>query len=256
MSPARIPVLLGTGQVGTDGNARFTDPALIQQWVDIMAKHGQVGIDTSRLYGKGTSEKLLAQLNIEGMRLDTKIFPLSPGEHEPTKLKETFKLSLEALGPNKIRVFYLHAPDRSVPFEDTLEAVNELYKQGFFGGYLTGKLLDPSAKPEPGSHFDPKWHLSSMYIGRYKATAAAVTDLNITAEKHGLKLSEVAYRWMQHHSSLGPKDHGIILGVSNVQQLEDAITDCEKGPLPEEVAAACEETWQRVKGTANPQYWV
>ncbi len=137
--------------MGTVGNARFTDPALIQQWVDIMARHGQVGIDTSRLYGKGTSEKvrlylalvrftviterhvsqLLAQLNIEGMRLDTKIFPLSPGEHEPTKLKETFKLSLEALGPNKIRVFYLHAPDRSVPFEDTLEAVNELYKQGF-----------------------------------------------------------------------------------------------------------------------------
>ncbi len=93
------------------------------------------------------------------------------------------------------------------------------------GGYLTGKLLDPSAKPEPGSHFDPKWHLSSMYIGRYKATAAAVTDLNVIAEKHGLKLSEVAYRWMQHHSILGPKDHGIILGVSNVQQLEDAITD-------------------------------
>lgn len=64
------------------------------------------------------------------MRIDTKIFPVTPGDHAPAKIKETFKLSLEALGPNKIRVFYLHAPDRTVPYEDTLEGVNELYQAG------------------------------------------------------------------------------------------------------------------------------
>ena len=63
--------------------------------------------------------------------MDTKILPREPGEHAPEKLNATFKLSLEALGPVKIRVFYLHAPDRSVPYEDTLEAVNALYKQGY-----------------------------------------------------------------------------------------------------------------------------
>lgn len=64
------------------------------------------------------------------MRIDTKIYPVTPGDHKPEKLKETFKLSLQALGPHKIRVFYLHAPDRTVPFEDTLEAVDELHKAG------------------------------------------------------------------------------------------------------------------------------
>lgn len=29
-------------------------------------------------------------------------------------------------------IFYLHAPDRSVPFAETLEAVNELHKEGKF----------------------------------------------------------------------------------------------------------------------------
>ena len=29
-------------------------------------------------------------------------------------------------------IFYLHAPDRSVPFSETLEAVNELHKEGKF----------------------------------------------------------------------------------------------------------------------------
>ena len=51
--------------------------------------------------------------------------------HAPDELKETFKASLDALGPKiKIRVYYLHAPDRTVPYEETLEAINDLYKEG------------------------------------------------------------------------------------------------------------------------------
>ena len=73
---------------------------------------------------------MLSQLDLKGARVDTKIFPREPGQHEPEKLKATFKLSLNALGSIKIRVFYLHAPDRSVPFEDTLEALNDLHKEG------------------------------------------------------------------------------------------------------------------------------
>ena len=77
-----------------------------------------------------TISQMLGQLQLQGARVDTKIYPHKPGEHEPSHLKATFGLSLEALGPVKIRVFYLHAPDRSVPFERTLEAVNDLYNKG------------------------------------------------------------------------------------------------------------------------------
>jgi aflatoxin B1 aldehyde reductase len=31
-----------------------------------------------------------------------------------------------------VDIFYLHAPDRSVPFEDTMREVNEFYKEGRF----------------------------------------------------------------------------------------------------------------------------
>lgn len=64
------------------------------------------------------------------MRIDTKMYPVTPGDHNADKLKATFKRSLDALGAHKIRVFYLHVPDRSVPFEETLGAVNDLYKAG------------------------------------------------------------------------------------------------------------------------------
>jgi aflatoxin B1 aldehyde reductase len=29
-------------------------------------------------------------------------------------------------------MWYLHGPDRSVPYEVTLKAVNDLYKEGYF----------------------------------------------------------------------------------------------------------------------------
>ncbi len=74
---------------------------------------------------------MIGRLQLKESRIDTKIFPAIPGDHSPLKLKATFGQSLDALGPNvKIRVFYLHAPDRSVPFEETLEAVDDLHKSG------------------------------------------------------------------------------------------------------------------------------
>ncbi len=31
-----------------------------------------------------------------------------------------------------LEMWYLHAPDRTVPYEETLKAVNDLYKEGYF----------------------------------------------------------------------------------------------------------------------------
>ena len=38
--------------------------------------------------------------------------------------------SLKALGRQKAHVLYLHAPDRSVPFEETCKEINAMYKEG------------------------------------------------------------------------------------------------------------------------------
>ena len=52
--------------------------------------------------------------------------------HQPERLKETANKSLSELGTDCVDIYYLHAPDRSVPFEETLRAVNELHQQGKF----------------------------------------------------------------------------------------------------------------------------
>jgi aflatoxin B1 aldehyde reductase len=38
--------------------------------------------------------------------------------------------SLKALRCKKVHIFYLHAPDRTVPIEDTLQTINDLYDEG------------------------------------------------------------------------------------------------------------------------------
>jgi hypothetical protein len=82
--------------------------------------------------------QILGTVDLKGVaKIDTKIFPRPPGEHAPEKLKATFQTSLAALGKHKIRVFYLHAPDRATPFEQTLRAVDELYKEGHLCVQLT-----------------------------------------------------------------------------------------------------------------------
>lgn len=67
-----------------------------------------------------------------GLTLATKIYPEEPGTHEPSRLRELFTDSLNQLGSDSVDIFYLHAPDRSVPYEDTLAEVNKFYQEGKF----------------------------------------------------------------------------------------------------------------------------
>ena len=57
---------------------------------------------------------------------------MKPGDHGSEKLKASLSKSLSELGAGCVDIFYLHAPDRSIPFEDTLRACNELHKEGKF----------------------------------------------------------------------------------------------------------------------------
>lgn len=56
--------------------------------------------------------------------------PINPGDHAPSTLRSIFQQSLQALAPRKVRTLYLHAPDRTVPFEDTVREINAMHKEG------------------------------------------------------------------------------------------------------------------------------
>jgi aflatoxin B1 aldehyde reductase len=109
--------------------------------LDVFQKYGHKEIDTAIVYGGGSSEKVLGQLDWQGrgIVLDTKFSPRTdlrgPGSgsnHSPEDLRLALKTSLESLKTDKIDMWYLHAPDRTVPYETTLREVNNLHKEGYF----------------------------------------------------------------------------------------------------------------------------
>ncbi len=71
---------------------------------------------------------------MEGKRFKARYqaLPSAPGEHLPKRICAAFETSLRELGRNILDIFYLHAADRSVPFEETLREVDKLYKEGKF----------------------------------------------------------------------------------------------------------------------------
>ena len=52
--------------------------------------------------------------------------------HTPEMVREYMMKSLKSLKTDHVDMWYLHAPDRSTPYDVTMKAVNDLYKEGYF----------------------------------------------------------------------------------------------------------------------------
>ncbi|KAJ7446137.1 NADP-dependent oxidoreductase domain-containing protein [Mycena latifolia] len=130
----RIPVIYGTGGIGSAGTfCKLGDARAAQTVFDAwLARCGPSAVDSSNLHGFGTGEKILAEMNLGGSVVDTKIYPWAPGHHGAAKLRAAVDQSIERLRGLKIRVLYLHAPDRATPWTETLETIDALYKEGKF----------------------------------------------------------------------------------------------------------------------------
>ncbi|KAF7371138.1 Aldo/keto reductase [Mycena sanguinolenta] len=126
------------GAPDTEG-ARVHNPKDIEAILDVFLKHGHRELDTARVYCGGTSEEYLGKINWQdkGIVMETKLYPAkgrdsTTGSHSPEDLRKFLMMSLKALNTDKIEMWYLHGPDRSVPYEVTLKAVDELYREGHF----------------------------------------------------------------------------------------------------------------------------
>ncbi|CCX11976.1 aflatoxin B1 aldehyde reductase member 2 [Pyronema domesticum] len=126
------------------------------------------------------------------------------------------------------------------------------------GGLFSGNFK-PDTVPETG-RFSDKNPAGKMYRGRYfhECYFSAVEMLSKEAEKQGISMLEVAFRWLLHHSALnmGARGNdGIIIGVSSLEQLTANLKALEKGPLPEDLLAKVEEAWEMVKRERVVDYW-
>ncbi|KAJ7303462.1 NADP-dependent oxidoreductase domain-containing protein [Mycena albidolilacea] len=129
---------------GSTEGVRVTAREATIELFDVFQKHGHSEVDTARMYAAGTSEQMLGSIAWQerGLKMETKIFPtkgknvgwLTAEEfnHAPADLRKGLNNSLTALKTYKVYIYYLHGPDRSTPYEDTLREINKLYTEGAF----------------------------------------------------------------------------------------------------------------------------
>ncbi|KAJ3904977.1 Aldo/keto reductase [Lentinula edodes] len=152
---SQLNIVMGAMTFGKEGTmgARVHDLKDVEAIIDAFVAHGHTEVDTSRTYAGGTSEEFLGKLDwkAKGLKLETKLVPkhdnpnlpqairdfmnqLSPEDihHTYEDMKKHILLSLKALNTNQLEMWYLHAPDRTIPYEVTMKAVNDLYKEGYF----------------------------------------------------------------------------------------------------------------------------
>lgn len=86
--------------------------------------------DTAEAYGNGYSEELLGEA-VEDFRDDVIIASkVSRGHLSPPDLKKACEDSLKRLNTDYIDIYYIHWPNREVPFSATMRAMEELKSAG------------------------------------------------------------------------------------------------------------------------------
>lgn len=152
-----VKVIFGAMTFGKEGTeqARVHSLSACSSILDIFQAHGHREVDTARFYGEGSSEALLGDLDWKkrGLIMDTKFYPtagrgMSKSDepkggwrHTPAHLRENLENSLKALKTDKLDMWYLHGPDRTTPYEETMKAVNELYKEGKFTRFAISNYM-------------------------------------------------------------------------------------------------------------------
>ncbi|KAI1111052.1 aldo/keto reductase [Nemania sp. NC0429] len=185
----KMKVICGTmsfGAPNTRGSPHINTVEEAAKVLETFQRHGHNELDSARAYGEGTTEELLGDLKWQdrGLKMDTKLFPTAgnPLEknggytHTPEDVRRGLLDSLKALKTDKIEIFYLHGPDRKHPYEDTLRAVNDLHREGYFSrfgvsNYMAWEVAQMSEICERHG-----WIKPTAYEGHYHALQRRVED--------------------------------------------------------------------------------
>ncbi len=158
--------------------ARITTVEETKAMFQTLQAYGYTELDTARMYNNGKQEAFTRETGVlnEGFTVATKVYPFEAGMHKPEKLRQTFETSLKELGQQSVEIFYLHAPDRSVPFEETLEEINKLYEEGKFKIFGLSNYAAWEVAQIAQICIFRQWIRPRIYQGMYNALTRALEE--------------------------------------------------------------------------------
>jgi aflatoxin B1 aldehyde reductase len=129
--------------------------------------------------------------------VDTKLYPNAGGfaafedgyTHKPEDIRRGLTNSLKALQTEKVDIFYLHAPDRNTPFEDTLREVNKLYQEGHFSRLGLSNYMAWEVAQICEICIKNEWVMPTVYQGVYHVLQRSIEgELIPCLRKYGISL--------------------------------------------------------------------
>lgn len=118
------------------------------------------------------------------------------------------------------------------------------------GGFLAKTARDIRAADTLSGRWSRDDPVGRMYHQLYNrpSLVRALEKWEQLADDNGVKMAELAYRWMLYHSSLsGDLGDAIVVGARRASQLEETLRFARKGPLEEHILPHIEDIWQLVE---------
>ncbi|KAK4557032.1 hypothetical protein LTR86_006013 [Recurvomyces mirabilis] len=186
-------VILGTmtfGPKASDG-ARITSLDTYNSILDKFQSAGHNEIDTARVYVAGQCEAFTRQAKWQerGLSCATKWYPKEPHAHKGEKLEEMLDKSLSELGTKCVDIFYLHAADRSIPFQEPLKKMDEMHKAGKFVQFGLSNFTAFEVAEVVMLCKANDWVRPTVWQGMYNAITRSIEGELITAcRRYGLDI--------------------------------------------------------------------
>ena len=222
-------------------------------------------IDTADAYGPGVSERLIASAlhpYPDGLVIATKggYTRQGPGRWRtngrPKHLREACEGSLRRLKLDRIDLYQLHRPDRSIPFERSVEALARLREEGRIRhvglSNVSAGELERAADIVPIASVQNRYNLNDrrseavlraceragiafipwlpLATGRLGRPGGALRE---TASRHGATVAQVVLAWLLAKSPVMLP----IPGTSSVEHLEENVAAARLRLTGEDVEA-------------------
>jgi aflatoxin B1 aldehyde reductase len=170
--------------------------------LDYFYNRGYRDLDTARGYSPhaaGTSEPLLGAVDAgKRFNIDTKIFSYGDHPHSRQSIELNIDESLGALNVTQVDVEYLHVPDRTTPFEETVEAMDKAYREGKFRRFGLSNYTAKEVQEIVQICEDRGFVKPTVYQGQYNAIVRGrEKELFPILRKHGIAFIAWRYEYLK-----------------------------------------------------------
>lgn len=139
--------------------------------------------------------------------------------------------------------------------ESTFPKLRELGIAFYAYSPLAGGFLAKTRKQieTAGGRWQAGTQLGDMYRTMYgkETMLDALEEWGKIAEKEGISVAELGYRWARYHSALkGELGDAVIFGANTDDRVKETVAWLERGPLSDDAVKAIDGIWEKIKDVA------